>query len=241
MDYARIYREFVADRLGKQPDAPTYFERHHVMPKSLGGGDEPENIIRLTPEDHFFAHLLLSKIHGGAMWAAVLCMARMDRSHHQHRIASLFSLRLMVGIARRRYAKYRAVSQTGVKVRGKRETHTIHHIDGRSMTGALADLAEWTGISFASVSRLASRKQGMTYSGWFMFVEERDKALSSKRKTGIGNFGSAKGGNRKAVRCNETGQVFGSITEASIAVGAPVKNAFKAGRSKAGGFTWSFA
>lgn len=64
MDYARIYAEFIADRLAKQPEKPAYFEVHHIKPRSLGGGDEPENLIRLTPEDHYFAHLCLAKAKG---------------------------------------------------------------------------------------------------------------------------------------------------------------------------------
>lgn len=240
MDYARIYREFIADRLGKQPEAPEYFERHHILPRALGGGNEAENLVRLTPEDHFFAHLMLAKIHGGRMWAGVLCMARMDNSKEQRRISSLLSLRPLVGLARRKYAQHRAQAQLGVKVRQKRAAYTIHHVSGETMTGALSDLAEWTGVSIASISRLANRKQGMTYNGWFMFHEEREKALLAKRETGIANFGEAKGGNRRAVKCNETGLVFKSIAEATKAVGVPVKNAFKPGRSSAGGFTWSY-
>lgn len=46
------------------------------MPRSLGGGNEPENIVRLTPREHFIAHLLLAKIHGGSMWAALAYMSR---------------------------------------------------------------------------------------------------------------------------------------------------------------------
>ena len=74
MNYARIYAAFIDDRKAKQPQAPDYFEKHHIKPRCLGGGDEPENIIRLTPEDHFFAHLLLAKIHGGRLWAPIAFM-----------------------------------------------------------------------------------------------------------------------------------------------------------------------
>lgn len=76
MDYARIYREFISDRMAKQPEAPTYFERHHILPRSLGGGNEPENLIKLTAEDHIHAHILLAKIHGGKMWAAAMFMTK---------------------------------------------------------------------------------------------------------------------------------------------------------------------
>jgi len=76
MDYERIYSEFIADRLTKQPAKPAYFEKHHIVPRSLGGGDEKSNIIRLSMEDHIHAHILLGKIHGGKMWGAALLMLK---------------------------------------------------------------------------------------------------------------------------------------------------------------------
>ena len=78
MDYARIYGEFIADRRSKPP--PTcYSERHHIVPRSLGGDDNPENLIRLTAEDHIFAHLLLAKAYGGALWFPLTIMLRPAR------------------------------------------------------------------------------------------------------------------------------------------------------------------
>ena len=41
------------------------YEKHHIVPRSLGGGDENENICFLTPREHFICHLLLSKIYIG--------------------------------------------------------------------------------------------------------------------------------------------------------------------------------
>lgn len=40
-----------------------YMERHHIIPRCLGGSDDPENITMLTPEEHFLAHQLLVKIY----------------------------------------------------------------------------------------------------------------------------------------------------------------------------------
>jgi len=36
-----------------------YYERHHIIPRSLGGSDKNENIILLTPEEHYECHGLL--------------------------------------------------------------------------------------------------------------------------------------------------------------------------------------
>ncbi len=39
-----------------------YTETHHIIPKSLGGSNESENLIVLTAREHFICHLLLSKM-----------------------------------------------------------------------------------------------------------------------------------------------------------------------------------
>lgn len=40
-----------------------YRERHHVLPRCMGGSDAPWNIVELTAEEHYLAHQLLVKIH----------------------------------------------------------------------------------------------------------------------------------------------------------------------------------
>jgi len=76
MNYQRVYDEFIADRRAKESGlVKGTFERHHVLPRMLGGGNEAENIIRLVHSDHLFAHALLAEIHGGRM---ISCAARMS-------------------------------------------------------------------------------------------------------------------------------------------------------------------
>lgn len=40
-----------------------YTEVHHIVPRSLGGADTADNLVRLTPREHFLAHWLLFKMH----------------------------------------------------------------------------------------------------------------------------------------------------------------------------------
>ena len=40
-----------------------YVEKHHIIPKCLGGSDSIENLAVLTPEEHYLAHQLLVKIY----------------------------------------------------------------------------------------------------------------------------------------------------------------------------------
>ncbi len=43
-------------------DQNTYSEKHHIIPKSLGGSNNKENIVRLTAREHFVCHMLLVKM-----------------------------------------------------------------------------------------------------------------------------------------------------------------------------------
>lgn len=42
-----------------------YKERHHIVPRSLGGDDSKENMVDLTAREHFICHWLLVKMHSG--------------------------------------------------------------------------------------------------------------------------------------------------------------------------------
>jgi hypothetical protein len=71
MDYQRHYDRLMERARGRV--LVGYSERHHALPKCLGGGNG-DNIVRLTPEEHYVAHQLLVKMypgHMGLLWAAV--------------------------------------------------------------------------------------------------------------------------------------------------------------------------
>jgi hypothetical protein len=39
-----------------------YYEKHHIIPQSLGGSESPENLVLLTYREHFLCHWLLIKM-----------------------------------------------------------------------------------------------------------------------------------------------------------------------------------
>ncbi len=49
-----------------------YKERHHVVPRALGGSDDPKNLVDLTYREHFIAHWLLTRMHVGRDRAKML-------------------------------------------------------------------------------------------------------------------------------------------------------------------------
>jgi hypothetical protein len=61
MNYLMHYETLMARAKVRKLDC--YCEGHHVIPRCLGGDDRKENIVFLTPEEHYVAHQLLIKIH----------------------------------------------------------------------------------------------------------------------------------------------------------------------------------
>ena len=78
MNYQSIYNSLVKKAQNRM-NIEGYTEKHHIIPRTLGGSDDASNIVVFTGREHFIAHLLLAKIHGGSMWHAAHMMSNMKR------------------------------------------------------------------------------------------------------------------------------------------------------------------
>lgn len=58
--YFKIYKSLI-DKCRNRSSIKFYTERHHVIPKSLGGSNDETNLVNLTYREHYIAHLLLTK------------------------------------------------------------------------------------------------------------------------------------------------------------------------------------
>lgn len=61
MNYIAHYDRLITSALNRALTG--YCERHHIKPRCMGGSDASENIVSLTPEEHYVAHQLLVKIY----------------------------------------------------------------------------------------------------------------------------------------------------------------------------------
>lgn len=62
MNYKRIYDNLI--KKAKERNKIDIFETHHIIPRCIGGNDLENNLVNLTPKEHFIAHKLLCKIYG---------------------------------------------------------------------------------------------------------------------------------------------------------------------------------
>ena len=75
MDYTRIYNQIIERAQNRKLDE--YVEKHHIVPKCIGGLDVKENIVKLTAREHFLCHMLLCEIYPQEpkLWYALWLMA----------------------------------------------------------------------------------------------------------------------------------------------------------------------
>lgn len=100
MNYQSHYEKLIS-KAKSRTELLEYSEKHHIIPKSLGGSNAKSNIVALTGREHFLAHMLLAKIHGKGLWQA----ARMMQNKSKVQPERMSNSRLYE-MARREWAKY---------------------------------------------------------------------------------------------------------------------------------------
>lgn len=66
MNYQKTYTNIVNRGIPRglnKKELKGYYEKHHVIPKCLGGTNDKTNLVLLTGREHFIAHRLLTKIY----------------------------------------------------------------------------------------------------------------------------------------------------------------------------------
>jgi hypothetical protein len=88
MDYTKIYYSIINHaKLDGRSKTIQYFEKHHIIPASLGGSNDKDNLVLLTPKEHYICHRLLMEMYRNTGMAYVkMCRAflMMSRKHEKH-------------------------------------------------------------------------------------------------------------------------------------------------------------
>lgn len=98
MNWKIVYDKIIqkAQRENRVKSKEVYYEKHHIMPKCLGGSNDPSNLVLLTTREHFFCHKILVKIYAfPALVYALHMMSNIKRYNcpkgDQKRISKDFS------------------------------------------------------------------------------------------------------------------------------------------------------
>jgi hypothetical protein len=110
MDYQKVYNTLV--RRGQNRILEGYSEKHHIIPRCIGGNDEETNLVSLTPEEHYLCHLLLVKIYPNNIRLVKAAMFMVSANKDQQRNNKAY------GWLKRQYSEYMRGPNNPTKLNG---------------------------------------------------------------------------------------------------------------------------
>ncbi len=87
MNYQWHYDRLISTRKEREMEKGKHYEKHHILPRSMGGSDDESNLVYLTAREHFLAHWFLWRIHRNRKMALAFSMMKRSNSK-QSRITS---------------------------------------------------------------------------------------------------------------------------------------------------------
>lgn len=85
--YRKIYNSLINNAVlqNRERTKDTVYEKHHIVPRALGGDNSLDNLVLLTPKEHYICHHLLTKFTAGParhkMMLAYKMMLRSSKSN----------------------------------------------------------------------------------------------------------------------------------------------------------------
>lgn len=135
MNYENHYNKLI--ERAKTREIEGYVEKHHIIPRCMGGDDSEENLVKLTAREHFIAHQLLVKIYPNVYGLIVSCVL-MGTDAHGNRITNKvygwIRTQLSISLSKNRTGQNKQNSE-----RVKRQAKTW----SKKITGLNKENCEW--------------------------------------------------------------------------------------------------
>jgi len=135
MNYEKIYNQII--NRAKNRILECYTEKHHIIPRCMGGSDEKENLVNLTAREHFICHRLLVQIHPSnnklkfALWA--MCNMKSKRQSRYTPSSRIYeSIKIEV-------IKLISEKKKGVKLSEEHKRKTSETLKGRKRPQEVID------------------------------------------------------------------------------------------------------
>ena len=170
--YSKWYFNIVVNASKLNRDG--YVEKHHIIPKSLGGSNDLTNLVKLSPREHFICHRLLTKMTEGIQKRKMLwAMHKIIYQVNQHQIRYVPNSRTFEHFRKEFYSMLK-------KPRVITDEHRNNIIES-NMKRKGRKLSEETRLKMSE----AQKKRALTHDGankGRKFSDEAKKAMSEAQK-----------------------------------------------------------
>ncbi|UGO50234.1 putative homing endonuclease [Morganella phage vB_MmoM_Rgz1] len=217
MNYKKIYDNLIKKGLERglnKTKLDYYTERHHIVPRCLGGNDDTSNLVLLTAEEHFIAHRLLSKIYPSNYKIIMACIAMGMKSptHERHYNKSY-------GDARRKMAELQ--TGKGNPFYGKRHSQEFKDKLSSLYKGRKCTWKDKVSKTKQENPRLLSDEEKLVISirnsgsGNYMYGKTHTAEARAKISKAAKERFKDPSKNPAAKKCRVNGKEYGSIKQAS--------------------------
>ena len=130
--YHKWYCSLISSAKNRTLSKNIYTEKHHIIPRSLGGDDCTDNLVILTAREHFICHILLTKFtqgqERGKMINAVIFMKSSNTGQFRYLNSRLYEA------VRTEYSKQQSIKMKGEGNPFYKKKHTLHFKEKMSKT-----------------------------------------------------------------------------------------------------------
>lgn len=199
MNYELIYNRLVERGKTVRPLVEGWgvIHRHHIVPRHIGGTDDPSNITKLQVKEHWLAHRLLHKIYGRYQDQTAWRMLRGQITNPWDCAEYRASMTVKVTANLQNVDREKAGRLAGIAAKKILHT-TIHHPEVRQR--AKLAKAIWTQDNPIKVAEIAA----------YMHTEDARVNMARSKS--------------KYIIISPTGQEYQSTREAALATGDKLKN-----------------
>lgn len=227
MDYKRHYRLLI-EKAQERVSLTGYSEKHHILPRCLGGPDEPLNLVRLTGREHFVAHWLL------------------HRAYPDHNgLAHAFGM--MANVSNGRQNRYtpssRAIAEA-VEADKKAKAKPVQQfdLDGNFIAEYISapEAAKAVGSNQTSIWGAIGQRKNKTAAGYLWKYVEDKEPIKPLKYAPRGTHDTSKAVSQFS-KDGDYIATYRSQKEAMEATGAQhISSACKGKRKSSGGFLWAY-
>jgi len=178
---------------GKNRILTCYKEKHHIIPKSLGGNNSKDNLVELTAREHFMVHMLLCKFTTG--------QAKMKMSYAFHAMCTFKNAERYNKVNSRLVEKIRSNFKFTKEHKQKLSKAQIGNKKAVGNTNNLErKFSKYTRLKMSKARMGNKNALGLIHSEEF---KERIRNINKGNKTALGRKHINKDGKSKMVNANE--------------------------------------
>ena len=217
--YRNVYIKLI-DRCKNMTDLELsgYNEKHHIVPRSLGGPDEISNLVLLPIKYHIFAHLLLSEIYpeNYSLWYALSFMLNEKSKQYIKYSFSLKYRTKLINLKPRisiRLKSFPPIDRKLADFSGANnpKARAVISPTGK-IYGSLKDASKEENIPYGTLTKWLSINSGISNHNW-RYLDETAGVQYNDRCGGLSP-------SAKKIMTKD-GTIYGSISEASKDLNIP--------------------